>query len=167
MCCMMMFRWTNKQPGIQKFWNLCCHYQDSYDWISPLNKRSGLPFILTQQSMGRKISINLVTCLFSLLWCTYWCFWGASFSGLHFYTLWKTLIACRDMQLRFLRVKSLLNNAFKCADMNDKKSVHKPTLWRDPVIASQWVMFIDCMQRPHWHTQLVFPRILSHKIYKR
>ena len=25
-CCMMMFRWTNKQPGIEKFWNLCGHY---------------------------------------------------------------------------------------------------------------------------------------------
>ena len=53
LCCMVMFRWTNKQPRIQKFWNVCSHYQDIYDWISPLNKRSGLPFILTQQSMGR------------------------------------------------------------------------------------------------------------------
>ena len=35
------------------------------------------------------------------------------FAGLHFYTLSKTLIACRDMQLRFLKVKTLLNNAFK------------------------------------------------------
>ena len=43
----------NKQPGIQKFWNLCSQYQDIYDWISPLNKRSGLLFILTQQSVGR------------------------------------------------------------------------------------------------------------------
>ena len=48
----MMFRWTIKQPGIQKFWNLCGLYQDIYDWISPLNKRSGTPFILTQQSVG-------------------------------------------------------------------------------------------------------------------
>ena len=53
LCCMMMFRWTNKQPGIQQFWNLCSHYQYIYDWISPLNKCSGLPFILTQQSMRR------------------------------------------------------------------------------------------------------------------
>ena len=29
-----------------------------------------------------------------------------------FYTLPKTLIACRDMQLRFFKVKTLLNNAF-------------------------------------------------------
>ena len=35
------------------------------------------------------------------------------FSGLHFYTLSKTLIACRAMQLRFFKVKTLLNNAFK------------------------------------------------------
>ena len=41
---MMMFRWSNKQPGIQKIRNLCGHYQDIYDWKSPLNKRSGLPF---------------------------------------------------------------------------------------------------------------------------
>ena len=35
------------------------------------------------------------------------------FSGLQFYTLPKTLIACRAMQLRFFfRVKTLLNNAF-------------------------------------------------------
>ena len=53
LCCMMMFRWTNKQPGIQQFWNWCSHYQYIYDWISPLNKCSGLPFILTQQSMQR------------------------------------------------------------------------------------------------------------------
>ena len=33
------------------------------------------------------------------------------FSGLHFYTLSKALIACRNMQLRFFKVKTLLNNA--------------------------------------------------------
>ena len=36
-----------------KVWNLCFYYQYIYDWISQLNKWSGLPFILTQQSMGR------------------------------------------------------------------------------------------------------------------
>ena len=36
------------------------------------------------------------------------------FSGLHFYTLSKALIACRVTQLRFfLKWKKLLNNAFK------------------------------------------------------
>ena len=34
------------------------------------------------------------------------------FSGLHFYTLPKPLIACRAMQLRYVKVKTLLNNAF-------------------------------------------------------
>ena len=52
LCCIMMFRRINKQRGIQFFWNWCSHYQEIYDWISPLNKRSGSPFILTQQSMG-------------------------------------------------------------------------------------------------------------------
>ena len=47
-CCIMMFRKVNKQPGMQKFWNWCSHYQEIYDWISPLNKRAGSAFILTQ-----------------------------------------------------------------------------------------------------------------------
>ena len=47
----MMFRWINKQPGMQKFWHWCSHYQEIYDWIS-FNEQSGLHFILTQQSMG-------------------------------------------------------------------------------------------------------------------
>ena len=52
----MMFRWTNKQPEIQNYWNLWGHYQDIYDWILPPNKRSVLPFMLTQQSVGRNES---------------------------------------------------------------------------------------------------------------
>ena len=52
LCCIMMFRWINTQPGIHKLWHWCSHYQDIYDWISPFNKPSGLWFILTQQSMG-------------------------------------------------------------------------------------------------------------------
>ena len=39
-----MFRKVNKQPGMQKFWNWCSHYQEIYDWISPLNKRAGSAF---------------------------------------------------------------------------------------------------------------------------
>ena len=34
------------------------------------------------------------------------------FSGLHFYTLPKSLIPFRTMQLRFFKVKKLLHNAF-------------------------------------------------------
>ena len=34
------------------------------------------------------------------------------FLGLHFYTLSKTLMACRDMQLRFSKLNQLVNNAF-------------------------------------------------------
>ena len=33
LCCVIIFRWTNKQPGVRKFWNLSCHYQNIYDWI--------------------------------------------------------------------------------------------------------------------------------------
>ena len=32
LCCMMTFRWINKQPGMQKFWNVWCYYQEIYDW---------------------------------------------------------------------------------------------------------------------------------------
>ena len=35
------------------------------------------------------------------------------FSGLHFYILPKTLIACRAIQLIFFKVETVLNNAFK------------------------------------------------------
>ena len=35
-----------------------------------------------------------------------------NFSRALFYTLSKTLITCRPMQLRFFKVETLLNNAF-------------------------------------------------------
>ena len=44
LCCTMMFRWINEQPGIQKFWNLCCDYQEIFDWISSFNKTVRLTF---------------------------------------------------------------------------------------------------------------------------
>ena len=83
--------------------------------------KSGLPFIQTQQSMGGGVNEymymgSLVTCLFLLFWSTYWCFWSTTSSGLHFYNLSKTLIACRAMQIWFFFFKAetfhLLNNAF-------------------------------------------------------
>ena len=92
LCCMMMFRWTIKQPGIQKFWNLCGLYQDIYDWISPLNKRSGRPFILIHSSLWAEMSmVFLVTGRY----------WGAIILGLHFYTLSKTLIAIQFNSIQF------------------------------------------------------------------
>ena len=44
----MMFRKVNKQPGMQEFDIDAVTYQEIYDWISPLNKRAGWAFILTQ-----------------------------------------------------------------------------------------------------------------------
>ena len=52
LCCIMMFRSINKQPGIHNLWKLWCYYQYFYDWISPINILSGSWFILTLQSMG-------------------------------------------------------------------------------------------------------------------
>ena len=80
--------------------------------ISPQNERSGRPFILTQQSMGRNeygISGRLhifafLKHLMVLLRCNSF---RASF--LH---LSKTLIVCRDMQLRFVKSENIVYNAF-------------------------------------------------------
>ena len=107
----MLFSWINKQPGIQKFWNLSSQYQDMYDWISPFNKSSSLWFILTQGNECGKSSHLFVFTSFKPLMI---CFWSANFSGIHSYTLSKTLIACTcwAMQLRFFKVGTLLNNAF-------------------------------------------------------
>ena len=87
---------------MQKFWDWCCHYQEIYDWISSFNKQSGFTFILTQQSFE---ALKKVV-----------------FAGLHFYTLSKTLIACRALQLRVLKVETLLNNAFNL--VNFSSSMH-------------------------------------------
>ena len=85
-CCMMMFNWTNKQPWIQTFWNLCGLYQDIYDWILPLNKWSGSSFILTQQSMGRNE-------------------YGIS-GHLHIFAFWKhtVLVRCSFFRASFLHL---------------------------------------------------------------
>ena len=116
MCCIMMFRWINQQPGIQKFWNGCSHYQDIYDWISPSNKWSDSWFILTQQILwgneyGKSILLSINTSLKHLMMH----FEVQFFQGFIFlfYTLLKTLIACRAMHLRFFfKLETLLNNAF-------------------------------------------------------
>ena len=158
----MMFRWTIKQPGIQKFWNLCGLYQNIYDWISPLNKQSGRPFILTQQSMGRNeygISGHLhifavLKHLMVLLRC--------NVSGLQFYTLSKTLISCiGTCSTDFIKVKTLLDDAFKvsilvvhCTNIQRKKVnkwiIH---LQVSKILWNQWVWkkrlhIFYCFQEP-------------------
>ena len=57
--------------------------------------------------------VNRVTWIFVFLWSTLLCFRSAIFSWLHFSTMSQTLITCRAIQLRFSRVKTLLNNALK------------------------------------------------------
>ena len=54
------------------------------------------------------------------------------FSGLHFYTLPKTLIACRAMQLRFFKVITLLNNAFKKKAQIARESIKNPESFQSP-----------------------------------
>ena len=110
----MMFRWIT-QPGIQKLWNFCGHYQDVYDWISPLNKPSDLWFILTQQSMGEIIMVNPVTCLFSLHWSTFDAFKEQFSQGFILHLIKDTdSIYYRDIQLKYFKVETLLNNASNC-----------------------------------------------------
>ena len=72
-------------------------------------KQSGLPFILIQQYMGeneyeKSGHLSIFTILKHLMVLLKY-----KISGLHFYTLSKTLKACRAMQLRFfLKVETLL-----------------------------------------------------------
>ena len=56
--------------------------------------------------------VNPITCLISLLLKHLMVLLKCNLSGINLYTLSKILIACRDMQLRLLKGKSLLNNAF-------------------------------------------------------
>ena len=53
LCCMMMFRWPTNSQEYKRVEIHAVTIKIYYDWISPLNKRSGTPFITTQQSMGR------------------------------------------------------------------------------------------------------------------
>ena len=78
---------------------------------STFNKPSDWWFILTQQSIWWKMSmVNPVTCLFFHFFeALNDSFWSAiSFKGFIFYSLSKTLIAGRVMQIRFC---TWLNNA--------------------------------------------------------
>ena len=87
----------NNQPGIQNFWNLCGHYQDIYDWISPFNKPSDWWFILTQKSMvENEYMVYPNTCLFCFVFISlkhFMMLFKCIFSGLQFYTLEKTIIS--------------------------------------------------------------------------
>ena len=78
--CILMLRRVNKQPWIHIYWNLCCYYQDIYDWISPFNKPSGSWFILALYSLWGKLV---------------WHFW--SFAYFHFFGALKKLF-----ELQFL-----------------------------------------------------------------
>ena len=64
-CCLMMFRWINKQPGIQKFWNSCSRYQNIYwfEYHHLINRQTDGLFII-QQSMGRNEYCKSGHCLF-------------------------------------------------------------------------------------------------------
>ena len=67
----MMFRWINNNQEYKTFFNLCSHYQDIYDWISPFNKTVRLMVYSNTTVYVGKISMVIpVTCLFSLLWST-------------------------------------------------------------------------------------------------
>ena len=97
----MMFRRVNKQPGMQKCWKWCSHYQEINDWISPLNKRSGSPFILTQLSMGENEygesgHLSIFTLLKHLMMLLKYNFFQS-----FIFTPYQRRRAYRAMQLRF------------------------------------------------------------------
>ena len=101
-----------------------------HHWINRLADH-----LFSHSSLWGKISmVNLATCLFSL-------FWSTIFSGLHFYTLPKTLIACRAMQLRFFKVKTLLNDAFKvmiCLGVHRRFSISIIMSWEQLSPEQMW-----------------------------
>ena len=71
---------------------------------------------------------NLVTCPFSLRTLKHLIVLLRSnfISGLHLYTLSRTRVAFRDMQLRLSKVKTLLNNAFKARwEMENRDAEHE------------------------------------------
>ena len=74
----------------------CMRSLSIYMWLNkPLNKQSGWPFILTQQSIAsNEYSISGHLPIFSFL---EHLIVLLNFSGLNFYTLCNTLTACRDM----------------------------------------------------------------------
>ena len=109
----MMFRWTNKQPEMQKKnWNWCSQYQEIYDWISPLNKRQsmGKMSMVIGDSRHKKLMSKTI---FTLLKHLMMLLKSNFFSGLHFHTLSKTLIACKGSCSSDFQSGILLNNVFK------------------------------------------------------
>ena len=108
----MMFRWIKNSQEYKRFEIDAVTIKKSMTEYHI----SGLPFILTQQSMGEMSRVSLVTCLliFTLLKHLMMLLKLVQFfSGLHLYTLSKALMACKAMQLRCFKVETLLNNAFK------------------------------------------------------
>ena len=57
--------------------------------------------------------VNLVTCIFHFFKALTGAFEGKFLSVLHVYTISVMLVAFRAMQLRFFKVETLSNNAFK------------------------------------------------------
>ena len=103
-----MFRWINKQLGICKSFEIYAvtiriSMNEYHHWI---NCQTYAWFTLTQQSMGgNEYMANPVTRLDFHFFEARNDPFKVQFSGLHFYILSKTLITCRDMQLRSLKWK--------------------------------------------------------------
>ena len=97
----------NKQPGMHKtsFGNRCCHYQEIYGLIL-----INIFYSNTAVYGGKMSMVNLVTCPFFHSFEALIVAFEVQFSGLHVYTLSKTLIACRAMQLRYLKWPETLLN---------------------------------------------------------
>ena len=112
-----MFRKVNKQPGMQKFWNWCSHYQEIYDWISPLNKRAGSAYNTIvyggKMSMGESGPFWPHSVYFHSFEALNDAFEVQFFQGFIFTPYqrhWYHLGPCSS---DFFKVKNCLNNAFK------------------------------------------------------
>ena len=95
----LIYRWINTQPGIKIKVLTFMQSLSGYLWLN--NRFRFTVYSNTAVYGGNECVISRYLSIFTSLkhlMMLLKCF----FSGLHFYTLSKTLIACRAMQLRFL-----------------------------------------------------------------
>ena len=99
--------------------------------------------------------VNLVTCLiYSHVRSTYWCFWGALFSGLHFYTLSKTLIACRARQLNFFFSGNIVKQCAFQEELRNRFNIISEERVKFSEQNSENLMKIGWKIRKLWHFEV-------------
>ena len=89
--------------------------------------------------MGEMSKVNLVTCLFFTLLKHLMMLFKYNFTGLHFYTLSETLIACRAMQLIYILMETVLNSDFNIVHTGSRHIRRSDTCWIEMTRSVNWV----------------------------